>query len=102
MAGDAAAKIRQAWTEAGRAGEPRLAALTYFGFGDDTALATALTSYYAFMGERADFVVAGAVKTSAEARQRAADFAAAGFTDLMFDPALGTLDQVDRLADAVL
>ena len=102
MAAEAADKVRAAWREAGREGEPRLAALTYFGFGDDAALAHALRGYYGFMGDMAEFVVTSAVKTPAEARQRAADFAAAGFTDLMFDPAVPGLDQIDRLADAVL
>lgn len=102
MAAEAAEKVRAAWREAGREGEPRLAALTYFGFGDDATLSRSLLGYYAFMGDMAAFVVAGAVKTPAEARQRAADFEAAGFTDLMFDPAVPGLDQIDRLADAVL
>jgi alkanesulfonate monooxygenase SsuD/methylene tetrahydromethanopterin reductase-like flavin-dependent oxidoreductase (luciferase family) len=102
QAGEAAAAIRRAWTEAGREGEPRLAALTYFGLGDDDALADALRHYYGFLGDTADFVVRNAVTTPAEATQRARDFADAGFTDLMFDPAIPGLDQVDRLADAVL
>jgi alkanesulfonate monooxygenase SsuD/methylene tetrahydromethanopterin reductase-like flavin-dependent oxidoreductase (luciferase family) len=102
MAAEPAEKIRAAWREAGREGEPRLAALTYFGFGDDATLDRSLRGYYGFLGDMADFVVTNAVKTPAEAKQRAADFAAAGFTELMFDPAVPGLDQIDRLADAVL
>ncbi|HEY6749174.1 MAG TPA: LLM class flavin-dependent oxidoreductase [Mycobacteriales bacterium] len=102
LAAEAAEKVRAAWRDAGRVGEPRLAALTYFGFGDDATLGESLRGYYGFLGDRAEFVVAGAVTTPAEAKQRADDFAAAGFTDLMFDPAVPGLDQIDRLADAVL
>jgi alkanesulfonate monooxygenase SsuD/methylene tetrahydromethanopterin reductase-like flavin-dependent oxidoreductase (luciferase family) len=102
QAAEPAAAIRQAWKEAGREGEPRLAALSYFGFGDDDALAGALRHYYGFLGDIADYVVRGAVRTPAEAKQRAQAFADAGFTELMFDPALTSPDQVDRLADAVL
>jgi alkanesulfonate monooxygenase SsuD/methylene tetrahydromethanopterin reductase-like flavin-dependent oxidoreductase (luciferase family) len=101
-AAEPAAKIRAAWHEAGREGEPRLAALTYFGFGDEAALAHSLRGYYGFLGDMADFIVTNAVRTPEEAKQRARDFADAGFTDLMFDPAVPGLDQIDRLADAVL
>jgi alkanesulfonate monooxygenase SsuD/methylene tetrahydromethanopterin reductase-like flavin-dependent oxidoreductase (luciferase family) len=102
QAAEPAQAIRTAWKEAGREGEPRLAALSYFGFGDDDALAGALRHYYGFLGDVVEYVVQGAVRTPAEAKQRAQAFADAGFTDLMFDPAIGTPDQVDRLADAVL
>jgi alkanesulfonate monooxygenase SsuD/methylene tetrahydromethanopterin reductase-like flavin-dependent oxidoreductase (luciferase family) len=102
QAAEAAEKVRAAWRDGGREGEPKLAALGYFGFGDDAALARSLKSYYAFLGDAADFVVANAVKTPDEARQRVADFANAGFTQLVLDPAVADLDQVDRLADAVL
>jgi alkanesulfonate monooxygenase SsuD/methylene tetrahydromethanopterin reductase-like flavin-dependent oxidoreductase (luciferase family) len=101
-AAEPAARIRAAWREAGRESEPRLAALTYFGFGDDDTLARSLRHYYGFLGDNADFVVQNAVRTPAEAVQRARDFADAGFTELMFDPAVPGVDQVDRLADAVL
>ncbi|HST66187.1 MAG TPA: LLM class flavin-dependent oxidoreductase [Mycobacteriales bacterium] len=102
LAAEPAAQIRAAWQEAGREGEPRLAALTYYGFGADDTLARNLRHYYGFLGDMADFVVTNAVRTPEEARQRARDFADAGFTELMFDPAVPDLDQVDRLADAVL
>lgn len=102
LAAGMAEQVRAAWRDGGRAGEPRLAALTYFGFGDDAAADAALRSYYGFLGDMTEFVVANAVRTPAEAAQRARDFAAAGFTDLVFDPTLATPDQVDRLADAVL
>jgi alkanesulfonate monooxygenase SsuD/methylene tetrahydromethanopterin reductase-like flavin-dependent oxidoreductase (luciferase family) len=102
MAAEPAEKIRQAWRDSGRDGEPRLAALTYFGFGDDAAVRESLGTYYGFLGDMADFVVSNAVRTPTEAKQRARDFADAGFTELMFDPAIGALDQVDQLADAVL
>jgi alkanesulfonate monooxygenase SsuD/methylene tetrahydromethanopterin reductase-like flavin-dependent oxidoreductase (luciferase family) len=101
-AAEAAEKVRAAWREAGREGEPRLAALTYYGFGDDAGTDAALRSYYGFLGDAQEYVVAGAVRTPQQAAARVRDFAAAGFTDLVLDPTLATPDQVDRLADAVL
>jgi alkanesulfonate monooxygenase SsuD/methylene tetrahydromethanopterin reductase-like flavin-dependent oxidoreductase (luciferase family) len=102
QAGELADKVRAAWREAGREGEPRLAALMYFGLGDDEALAHSLRTYYGFMGERAEYVVQGAARTPEQVVERVRQFADAGFTDLVLDPTVPSLDQVDRLADAVL
>lgn len=102
QAAEAAERVRAAWREAGRDGEPRLAALAYYGFGDDAALEAALGSYYAFLGDAVGFIVGNAVRTPAEAVRRARDFADAGFTELAFFPTVADAAQVDRLADAVL
>jgi len=46
--------------------------------------------------------VRGAARTPQEIAERVRQFADAGFTDLVLDPTVPSLDQVDRLADAVL
>jgi alkanesulfonate monooxygenase SsuD/methylene tetrahydromethanopterin reductase-like flavin-dependent oxidoreductase (luciferase family) len=94
-------KVREAWQKAGREGEPRIAALVYFGLGDDDASRAALRRYYGFLGDWVDGIVESAVRTPQAAKDIARDFAGVGVTELMFDPTIGTLDQVDRLADAV-
>src|SRR2546421_683818 len=101
MAAPMIEKVRGAWQEAGREGEPRIAALVYFGLADDEASRAVLRKYYRYLGEWVDAIVESAVRTPQAARDIAKDFAGVGVTELVFDPTIGTLDQVDRLADAV-
>ena len=102
MAAPMIEKVRQAWQEAGREGEPRIAALVYFGLGDDEASRAALRNYYGFLGDWVDAIVESAVRTPQAAKDIARDYAGVGVTEVVFDPTIGSLDQVDRLADAVL
>ena len=102
QAAQLADKVRAAWRDAGRDGEPRLAALMYYGLGDDAALETSLLTYYGWLGDTANYIVRGAARTPGDIRERVRQFADAGFTDLVLDPTIPSLDQVDRLADAVL
>lgn len=95
-------KVRQAWREAGRDGEPRLAALVYYGLGDADASRDALLHYYGFLGEWAERIASSAVRTPEQAKQMVRAFADVGITELVFDPTVAALDEVDRLADAVL
>lgn len=102
MAAPMAEQIRTAWREAGRDGEPRLAALVYYGLGDDEASRSSLRTYYGFLGDWTEAIVESAVRTPEAARATAREFADAGFTEVVFDPTVAALDEVDRLADAVL
>jgi alkanesulfonate monooxygenase SsuD/methylene tetrahydromethanopterin reductase-like flavin-dependent oxidoreductase (luciferase family) len=102
MAAPMIEKVRRNWHDAGREGEPRIAALVYFGLGDDEASRALLRTYYGFLGDWVDAIVESAVRTPQAAKEIAERFAAVGVTELVFDPTVGSLDQVDRLADAVL
>jgi alkanesulfonate monooxygenase SsuD/methylene tetrahydromethanopterin reductase-like flavin-dependent oxidoreductase (luciferase family) len=102
MAAPMIERIRQAWRDGGRDGEPRIAALVYYGFGDDEVSRATLRNYYSFLGEWVDAVVEGAVRTPAAAKDTARAFEDVGVTELVFDPTIGSIDEVDRLADAVL
>lgn len=98
------AKVLKAWDEAGRAGQPRLAGLAYF-CADERRAADSeeyLRSYYAFAGERAALISAGAVRTPDRIRAIIEEFAAIGMNELVFTPTVARLDEVDRLADLVL
>jgi alkanesulfonate monooxygenase SsuD/methylene tetrahydromethanopterin reductase-like flavin-dependent oxidoreductase (luciferase family) len=95
-------KVRRAWREAGRADEPRIAALAYFGLGDDDASRASLRRYYGFLGDWADRVVESALRTPEALRAAVEGFAAVGVTEMVFNPTIASLPQVDRLADAVL
>lgn len=102
MAGPMIARIRQEWQDAGREGEPRIAALVYFGLSDPDASRSALRSYYGFLGDWTEAIVEGATRSAQDARNIARAFADAGVTELMFIPTVADLDEIDRLADAVL
>lgn len=93
---------RAAWTNAGREGAPRLVAIAYYAFGDSEKGVGNVRDYYSNMGEAADFI-ASTVRTSAESAKAAVkEFEAIGADELIFNPALDDVDEVARLADAVL
>jgi alkanesulfonate monooxygenase SsuD/methylene tetrahydromethanopterin reductase-like flavin-dependent oxidoreductase (luciferase family) len=95
-------KVRRAWREAGREGEPRIAALQYYGFGDPDASRASLRRYYGFLGEWTETIVEGAARTPQAVRDVAKAFEGIGVTEVVFDPTVASLDEVDRLADILL
>jgi alkanesulfonate monooxygenase SsuD/methylene tetrahydromethanopterin reductase-like flavin-dependent oxidoreductase (luciferase family) len=96
------AKIKQAWRDAGREGEPRIASLVYFGLGDEAESRAALERYYGFTGEYASAIADSAIRSPQAARDTAKRFTDIGVTELMFIPTVASVDEVDRLADAVM
>jgi alkanesulfonate monooxygenase SsuD/methylene tetrahydromethanopterin reductase-like flavin-dependent oxidoreductase (luciferase family) len=96
------AKVRQAWREAGREGEPRISALTYFGLGDAEVSKASLRRYYGFLGDWADNIANSALRTPNTVRAAARAFADVGVTELVFDPTIPSVEEVDRLADVLL
>ena len=95
-------RVHAAWREAGREGEPRIAALAYFGLGDPNASRAALRSYYGFLGEWTETVVEGALRTPEAVRGAVKTYADVGVTELVLDPTVAAPDEIDRLADIVL
>jgi hypothetical protein len=104
MAAGAIQEFKDAFGQAGGTGEPRIVALTYFSLGDDHVDESLrnLRSYYGFLGDWAEGVATGAPRTPQEIRDRAAAFADLGVDELVFDPTVASLDQVDLLADVLL
>jgi alkanesulfonate monooxygenase SsuD/methylene tetrahydromethanopterin reductase-like flavin-dependent oxidoreductase (luciferase family) len=99
-----AAKVKGAWSDAGREGEPRLMGLAYFALGDNAeADANAyLTDYYAWLGEEtAGYIANSAAKDAETIRQYVSGFADAGCGELIFCPSSSDPAQVDLLADAL-
>ena len=97
---DSLAKVKQAWAEAGRDGEPRGMALAYFALGDADP-APYLTDYYAFLGEETANMIAGSAARDAETvRGYVGAFSEAGCDELIFFPTVNDPAQVDLLADA--
>jgi alkanesulfonate monooxygenase SsuD/methylene tetrahydromethanopterin reductase-like flavin-dependent oxidoreductase (luciferase family) len=95
-------RARGAWREAGRAGAPRLAALSYVSLGDDAeAHARAyLTDYYSFTGEYAERIAASALTSAQKVADTVAAFADAGCDELILFPCNPDLVQVPLTAQA--
>jgi alkanesulfonate monooxygenase SsuD/methylene tetrahydromethanopterin reductase-like flavin-dependent oxidoreductase (luciferase family) len=97
--------LNRAWSEAGREGRPRTAALTYYGLGDraEENAREDLMHYYAWLGDETAGAIAESAAVSEEMAQEYRDaFAEAGCDELIFFPTSTGVEQVDLLADAVL
>jgi alkanesulfonate monooxygenase SsuD/methylene tetrahydromethanopterin reductase-like flavin-dependent oxidoreductase (luciferase family) len=103
MAAGAIQEFRKAWEAAGGTGQPRTVALSYFSLGEEHTAESLhnLRTYYGFLGDWAEQVAGGAPRTPEAVRQQAAAFEKAGVDELIFDPSVADLDQVDLLADAI-
>ncbi len=101
---EVAGKVKQAWSDAGREGAPRLMALCYFALGDGAREAADgyIHDYYGFIREAADLVAKSVVVDEEMAQQYRDAFAAAGTDELIYFPCSPDPAQVDLLADAVL
>jgi len=104
MFSSTAEQVRQAWTEAGRGGQPRLLALAYFALGPqaDEHANRYLHHYYEFLPEWVDAIVGGTLTTEERMGAEVAAFADAGCDEFILFPCATAIDQVDRLADAAL
>ena len=104
MMASIALKVREAWSDAGRAGEPRLAALNYFALGPNAKDGSSkyLKDYYGWLGEWADRIAESAATTPDALKALAKRFEDIGINELILDPTIAELDQIDRLADALL
>lgn len=101
---EAATKVKEAWSRAGREGEPRLMGLAYFALGDsaEADARSYLTHYYSWLGEEvAAYIADSAAKDAETVRQYVSAFADAGCGELIFFPSSGDPAQVDLLADAL-
>jgi alkanesulfonate monooxygenase SsuD/methylene tetrahydromethanopterin reductase-like flavin-dependent oxidoreductase (luciferase family) len=97
-----AEKVRSAWSEAGREGQPRIAALVYFGLGDTAEQSRqALLHYYEPAGpDMANMVADNALRSPEAIRGAVKAYADAGVDELFLDPTVADPDQVDLLAEA--
>jgi alkanesulfonate monooxygenase SsuD/methylene tetrahydromethanopterin reductase-like flavin-dependent oxidoreductase (luciferase family) len=103
MAAGAIQEFKAAWEQAGGSGRPRVVVLAYYSLGEEHTEESLhnLRSYYGFLGDWAEQVASGASRTPEAVRRAAAAFQEAGVDELVFDPTVADLDQVDRLADEV-
>lgn len=93
-------RVRAAWEEAGREGKPKSWALGYFAIGDEVAAEAEdnLSGYYGEYGPR---IWARAVKTPADAKARVKMFEEVGCDEYLFFMTAPSVEQAERLAEAV-
>jgi len=102
MAAGSFEQARAAWRDAGREGEPRLVAITYFALGEPETGRAKVRDYYGGATDFAD-LVAGSLRTTPEAlREAVKAFGDLGADELIFNPTTDDLDDVARLAEVVL
>jgi alkanesulfonate monooxygenase SsuD/methylene tetrahydromethanopterin reductase-like flavin-dependent oxidoreductase (luciferase family) len=96
-------KVLAAWKRAGRSGKPRIVALTYFALGDRADRKDVyIKDYYGFLGDFAE-QMASYVPATVEALTGVVKlFQDAGVDEVILDPTIAEVDQVDMAADAVL
>ncbi|MGH9246397.1 MAG: LLM class flavin-dependent oxidoreductase [Acidimicrobiales bacterium] len=101
MLEEGATAVRQAWAEAGRAGEPRIVTGRYFSLGQDAdRIADEYIRHY-YGDEYFPMARADTLTSPAEMREELDRLAKAGVTDLVLYPSSADLDQVRLLAEAV-
>ena len=97
-------KLRAAWTDGGRDGEPRTMVLSYFGLGDNGKqdAAKSLGDYYAWLGDYAQGIVDSAATDTDTVGAYVSAFEQAGVDELILFPTSPDPAQVDLLAEAAL
>lgn len=101
--GDSVARLRSAWSDAGREDAPRAIGFAYYALGDGAREQADwyLRDYYAFAGPYADQLAAASPTAPAAIAEYVDSFAAAGCDELLFFPCDPDPAQVDLLAECV-
>lgn len=97
--------IRARWQEAGRAGSPTLQTSVNFTMGEQALVEEGrrnLARYYGNAPQYAALNVADMIHAPEDAKGTVQRYRDMGFDRLLFHPSVASLDQVDRLAEAVL
>jgi alkanesulfonate monooxygenase SsuD/methylene tetrahydromethanopterin reductase-like flavin-dependent oxidoreductase (luciferase family) len=100
---ESVAKVRSAWSEAGRDGEPRLAGLAYYSLGAraEEDARDYLGHYYAWLGEEiSGMIVGAAAKDAGSVAAYLTAYEEAGCDELILFPCSSDAGQVDLLAEA--
>jgi alkanesulfonate monooxygenase SsuD/methylene tetrahydromethanopterin reductase-like flavin-dependent oxidoreductase (luciferase family) len=97
-------RVRQAWKDAGRPGRPKIVALTYYSMQEDRAEDSKayLRDYYSWLGRWADGIAEGTARGPQAVRETVKRFQDAGVDQLILDPTVADLKEMDLLADAVV
>jgi alkanesulfonate monooxygenase SsuD/methylene tetrahydromethanopterin reductase-like flavin-dependent oxidoreductase (luciferase family) len=103
MFAQGAAAVDQAWRDAGRPGRPRKLTLAYYGLGPEARSQAEgyILHYYAWLGDFAGQIAAGAAVSAEMVKSYVAAFEAGGCDEIIFVPTASRLDQVSLLAEAI-
>jgi alkanesulfonate monooxygenase SsuD/methylene tetrahydromethanopterin reductase-like flavin-dependent oxidoreductase (luciferase family) len=101
---EALVKLREAWSAAGREGQPRTMALFYFGLGPDAKASAqrSLGDYYAFLGDYTEQVVNSAATDEETLKGYLSAFEEAGADEVICFPTSADPEQVELLARVAL
>jgi len=96
-------RVRKAWTDAGREGTPRILVLAYFSLGDEVEDLSYqyMRHFYGIFGDFADRIASAALRSPESILGALSAFEDVGVDELIFDPTVAELSQIDRLADVV-
>jgi alkanesulfonate monooxygenase SsuD/methylene tetrahydromethanopterin reductase-like flavin-dependent oxidoreductase (luciferase family) len=94
-------RVRQAWSDAGREGDPHIMGLGYFGLGEDPD-GIAERNIRTYYGQYADFILPAMPRTADALQAAQKSFEELGVDEFFWDPTIPNVEQVDRLADLVL
>jgi alkanesulfonate monooxygenase SsuD/methylene tetrahydromethanopterin reductase-like flavin-dependent oxidoreductase (luciferase family) len=99
--GSAATKARAAWQDHERPGEPRLWGQGYFAFAEPERGTDYLRDYYAFTGPFADKIAAGNLTSARAVKDFIRGYEAEGCDELILFPTVGSIAELDRLAEVL-
>ncbi len=93
----------EAWKAEGRPGSPRFVAAAYWALGPHAreGVASAIGSYYTFMGPRVENMISSIAATPEAVKSTIQSFADVGVDELILWPCIAEPDQVDRLTELV-
>lgn len=96
-------RVRAAWRDAARPGEPMLWGQGYFALGDDARERGLgyMRDYYAFTGPFAEKIAAGLLATPQDVAAFLRGYADLGCQEMVLLPAVAELDQIGRLEDVL-
>lgn len=95
--------VLDGWNAAGRSGRPRLVALNAFALGPNAAERgeRSVRTYYAYWSERVDFIAQSTLTTPEAIRAFVGACEEIGVEEVLLNPTIADLDQVERLREIV-
>ena len=97
----AASRALAAWSDLGRPGKPKLWGQGYFALGDATSGEAYLRDYYEFTGGFVDKIVAGHLTSSGAIKDYVRGYEEAGCDELVLFPTVSSIDELERLEEAL-
>jgi alkanesulfonate monooxygenase SsuD/methylene tetrahydromethanopterin reductase-like flavin-dependent oxidoreductase (luciferase family) len=96
-----AERVRTAWKDSGRPGDPKIVALSYYSVGEEDAAKRYITDYYGFLGDFAMQMAEWLPKNANAIKGTVGAFEDIGVDELILDATVDDPDQVDKLAEIV-